>query len=237
MANDITKVDWNKIIKKKFTATDALIVAVNLIPLIGVWFLGWDAKEMFLVYCLETVIVGFYTILQLLLVTHVKKRGVFNTQTGAVASGYFFVFFFILHYGFFIFVQLNIFLSVLKIPELGNFGAAFEFLFHFPKYLSNDALLVLFSFILSYGAMVASRFVISGKYKTARLGIVMFSPYPRIIVQQIVVILGTFVLLFGAGASKVFMLIFVLVKIFFEIIIDYDRVIEEAVKSPANVQD
>ncbi len=230
MNNDTSKVDLNKLLKKKLTANDAIIIAVNLIPLLGVWLWNWDAKEMFLVYCLETVIVGLYTIIQLFLVTQVRRRDVFNEETGAVASGYFFIFFFILHYGFFLFIQMGIFLSVLKFPGLDGFTSVFKFLFNFPEYLSGDALLVLLGFVVSYGATVAGKFIMSGKYKTARLGVVMFMPYPRIFVQQFVVILGTFVLMFGSEASKIFMLIFVAVKVFFEIFLDFDRLIDETVK-------
>ncbi len=58
---------------KKFTISSAVLLIVNLIPLFGVWFQGWDPRQMFLVYCMETIIIGGYNILKMLLVTFYKK--------------------------------------------------------------------------------------------------------------------------------------------------------------------
>jgi len=56
----------------------------------------------------------------------------------------------------------------------------------------------------------------------------MFEPYIRIFVQQFVVILGSMFLTFGAG--KIFILIFVAAKIFFELFINYNRLLDIAEK-------
>jgi hypothetical protein len=230
MAYQPNKAGWHRLLKKQFTINDALIVAVNLVPLIGVWVWNWNAKEMFLVYCLESVIVGVYTVVQMFFTTLVKKDDVWNDDTGARMPGLFFIFFFIVHYGFFIFIQMGMFLTAMKIPGLDDFSSVFTFLFHFPRYLGSDAMMVLLIFIFSYGVMITRKYFWSGSWRTSSLAVTMFTPYPRIFVQQFVVILGTFALVFGAGATKVFMLIFVIVKIFFELVLDYDRIMEEAKK-------
>jgi hypothetical protein len=229
---DTYPLTWKKLVKNKFTANDALIVAVNLIPLLGVWFWNWDAKEMFLVYCLESVIAGLYTVLQMTLVALVKKKDVWDDRTGAIMPGFFFIIFFIIHFGLFLFVQLSIFLSVLKFPGLQDFGAAFSFIFHFPKYLSTDAMMVLLIFVFSYGVTVTRKFLWTGNFKTISLGMLMFTPYPRIFVQQFVVILGSFVIVFGNAGGKIFMLVFVLIKILFELIFDFDRLMNANQKQP-----
>ena len=56
----------------------------------------------------------------------------------------------------------------------------------------------------------------------------MFEPYLRIFVQQFVVIIGSFFLTFGAG--KIFILVFVLVKIFFELFVNFNRLLALAEK-------
>jgi hypothetical protein len=68
----------------------------------------------------------------------------------------------------------------------------------------------------------------TGSYKTANLNELMFRPYKRIFVQQFVIILGTFVLLVE-NEGKIFMLIFIPIKVFFEMFIDYDKVIKESI--------
>jgi hypothetical protein len=230
--SDTYPLTWKKVFRKKFTANDALIIAVNLIPLFGVWFWNWNAKEMFLVYCLESVIAGLYTVLQMLLVAFIKKKDVWDDRTGAIMPGLGFVFFFIVHFGLFLFVQLSIFLSLLHFPGLQDFGAGFNFILHFPRYLSGDAMLVLVIFVFSYGVMVTRKFLWTGNYKTASLGMLMFTPYPRIFVQQFVVILGTFFFAFGDAGTKIFMLVFVAIKVFFEIMLDFERIMLANQKQP-----
>ena len=53
---------WNEVIKKKLTQSDWLLIAANLVPVYGVWFQNWSAKEVFIVYCFETIIIGFFTL-------------------------------------------------------------------------------------------------------------------------------------------------------------------------------
>jgi hypothetical protein len=64
-------------------------------------------------------------------------------------------------------------------------------------------------------------FFLSGNYKTISMGRLMFEPYMRIFVQQFVVILGSIFITFGAG--KVFILVFVIAKIFFELFVNFNR--------------
>ena len=71
-------------------------------------------------------------------------------------------------------------------------------------------------------------FFSTGTYKTISMGRLMFEPYIRIFVQQIVVIIGSIFLSFNAG--KVFVAIFVVTKIFFELIINYNRILAIAEK-------
>jgi uncharacterized membrane protein len=56
----------------------------------------------------------------------------------------------------------------------------------------------------------------------------MFQPYGRIFIQQVTVILGSMFLSFGAG--KIFILVFALIKIFFEVIVDFDLIIRRSAK-------
>src|SRR5436190_14648108 len=100
--------------KRKLTPGDYLLILVNLVPLYGVWFEGWSAAQVFLVYCLETVIIGIINVLKMACVTlFVKKTDVWeNGGSFTMQSGWFFIFFFIIHYGFFVFVQTQIFFAV-----------------------------------------------------------------------------------------------------------------------------
>ena len=109
----------------------------------------------------------------------------------------------------------------------GNFGPL-TFLGNIFSYLNDDAELVLYIFITMYGFRTMFDFILNGRYHQTSLGLLMFQPYARIFIQQFVVILGSMFLAFGAG--KIFMLIFVIVKIYFELFINFDSYLEKGVK-------
>jgi len=94
--------------------------------------------------------------------------------------------------------------------------------------LGNNGKLMLLIFIVYYTVQNFIDFFMSGNYKTISMGRLMFEPYVRIFVQQFVVILGSMFLTFGAG--KIFILIFVAAKIFFELFINYNRLLDIAEK-------
>jgi hypothetical protein len=213
--------------KRKLSVSDLLLIIVNLIPLYCVWFEGWNASEVFLVYCLETVIIGMVNVLKMACVTlFVKKTDVWqNGGSSTMVSGWFFIFFFIVHYGFFVFVQTQIFFSVSGlIPDHSLMGGYSKI----PSLLGDNGKLMLLIFIAYYTVQTFFEFFMTGNYKTISLGRLMFEPYIRIFVQQFVVILGSMFLTFGAG--KIFILIFVIAKIFFELFINYNRLLEIAEK-------
>jgi hypothetical protein len=213
--------------KRKLSVNDLLLIVVNLIPLYCVWFEGWNASQVFLVYCLETVIIGLVTVLKMACVTlFVKKTDVWqNGGSSTMVSGWFFILFFIAHYGFFVFVQTQIFFSVSGLITghtlLGSYSKI-------PALLGDNGKLLLLIFIVYYSVQNFIEFFMTGNLKAISMGRLMFEPYIRIFVQQFVVILGSMFLSFGAG--KIFILIFVVVKIFFELFINYNRLLAIAEK-------
>jgi Family of unknown function (DUF6498) len=214
-------------IKRKLTIADYLLIVINLIPLYGVWFLGWDAKHIFVVYAMETVMTGIINVLKMSFITlFVKKKDVWQNNGGSsMQSGWFFILFFIAHYGFFVFVQTQIFFKVC------NFLPDRSLLFNYskiPAILGDDGKLVLLIFILYYTVQSFFSFFGSGTYKNISMGRLMFEPYIRIFTQQVIVILGSMFLTFGA--SKIFILVFTVVKIFFELFINYNRILAIAEK-------
>lgn len=215
-------------LKKKLTSGDWLLIFANLLPLYGVWFEDWDPKQMFLVYCLETVIIGGYNVIKMLIVTLDRKNDVWeNKGSSTMRSGWFFILFFIVHYGFFVMIQTGIFAGVSGLSANSDFGPL-TFLSRIFSYLSFDAKIVLCIFILMYGFRMLFDFILSGRYRQTSLGLLMFQPYLRIFVQQFVVILGSMFLAFGAG--KAFMLIFVAIKIYAEVFINFEAWLERAEK-------
>ncbi|MBP9213184.1 MAG: hypothetical protein KBF36_01415 [Chitinophagaceae bacterium] len=215
-------------LKRSFSITDWLIIASNIFAIGGVWMLHWDAKIIFLIFCLETVIIGVFNFLQMWLTTLYKKTDTWQSSTNysTQQSGYVFMFFFLFHYGFFVLVQLFIFLSIMSINGLKI--TVLDLLFKFNTLLPSYAVAFLGLFVATYILGIIKDFIMTGSYKTANLNELMFRPYKRIFVQQFVIILGTFVLMVEKE-GKIFMLIFIPIKVFFEMFIDYDKVIKESI--------
>lgn len=212
-------------LKRKLTTGDYLLIIANLIPVYGVWYEGWNASQIFLVYCLETVIIGLFNVIKMACVTlFIKPKDVWqNGSSSVLVSGFFFIAFFIVHYGFFVFVQTQIFFSVSGII---NDHSTFMVYREIPRVLGDEGRLLLFIFISYYTLHTLFNFFLSGKYKVVSINQLMFQPYGRIFIQQFVVIVGSMFLTFGA--SKIFILILALVKIFFETYINFDRLIDKA---------
>lgn len=216
-------------LKRKSSISDWFLILANLLPLYGVWFEGWDAKQMFLVYCLETIIIGGYNVVKMMIVTLDRKKDVWENSGGnkTMVKGWFFILFFIVHYGFFVFVQTGIFAGVSGLSSYDSFSPL-SFIGKIFSYLTPDAKTVLYIFIMMYGFRMLFDFILSGKYRNTSLGILMFQPYLRIFIQQFVVILGSMFLAFGAG--KIFMVIFVAIKIYAELFINFEAYLEKAEK-------
>jgi len=211
-----------RLLKRKLTTADYLLIIVNLIPVYGVWFEGWNAAQIFLVYCLETVIIGLFTVIKMACVTLlVKPRDEWQSDKVTVmASGIFFILFFIVHYGIFVFVQTQIFFAVSGLVKGGSVLNTYR---EIPNALGHEGQLLLFIFITYYTLQNLFGFFLSGDYKTIPMMKLMFQPYGRIFVQQFVVIIGSMFLVFGV--SKIFILILALVKIYFETYVNFDRLL------------
>lgn len=201
------------------------MILANLIPVYGVWFEGWNAAHIFLVFCLETVIIGIFNVAKMgTVAAFVKRDDIWETNGGmAVVSSLFFILFFIFHYGFFVFVQTQIFFGVSGLFKNSSFLGSYLAI---PGVLGNDGLLVLLIFIAYYTLNTFLSFFATGEYKTISMGKLMMQPYGRIFVQQFVVIVGSMFL--ALGANKLFILVLVLVKIGFELFINFDQFLDKA---------
>lgn len=221
---------WKDIAKRHLTKGDWSLIIANLIPLIGVWFFNWSAKEVFLVYCFETIIIGSYTLLKLLIAGLFRKKDVWQTQGTSVTKQpfWFFMLFFLVHYGMFVAIQMGMFFAVSGIGD--EHGITFlNFFSKWPSLLTKEAYIMLGGFILSYGFRLVTDFILTGDYKTSSLGYLMFQPYGRIFIQQVTVILGSMFPSFGAG--RIFIFIFASIKIFFEVFIDFELLLKKAAKA------
>lgn len=215
-------------LKKNLKQSDYVLIAANLLPVIGVWFLQWSPVEVFMVYALETIIIGFFTLLKMGISTFFKKTDVwYNNGSSQRISGLFFMLFFLVHYGMFVAIQTGLFLNVSGIGKELNLSFL-SFFLHWPSFFKGDLLYMLIGFFISYGFRMYWDFIRTGTYRTLPMMLLMFQPYGRIFVQQFTVIIGSIFLSFGAG--KIFILVFACIKIFFEVFLNYEASIEQVME-------
>lgn len=212
--------------KRKLTQGDFFLIVANVVPVYGVWFLGWSAVEAFTVYAMETLIVGMLTLLKMAVITVVRKTDLwFNNGTTTRVSGLFFMVFFTLHYGLFTCVQSTIFSQVADITPQGS--GPLHFFLQWYEYINEDTGTMLSVFVIGYLAKSFYPFIVNAEFRTISMARLMFQPYGRIFIQQFTVIMGSMFL--SLGLDNGFILVFALVKIWIDGYINFDRVVDKTV--------
>lgn len=174
------------------TPAQLALVLANLIPLFGVLYLDWDVGSIVVLYWLENLVIGGYTILKMLITG--KSGALFN------------VLFFIVHYGGFCAVHG---LFVLQLTAFGTDTpealsetswpgplVLVEMFLNLMRQLLAAApehvIWVIIAMVLSHGVSFALNFIGQGEYKSSRVHQLMTAPYKRIAVLHIAIIAGAF---------------------------------------------
>jgi len=196
--------------------TTLTILVSNLLYLIAVFVFKWDPLSVFVLYILETVIIGILHIFKLSVLTLINSTANNTIEDAPGFKGLLgSIMFFIIHFGLFVFVQ-----TVLILPsENGGFIKTF---LSIKNYMVGQNLWFL-GLILVINLLAVLRYIfIDNGYEGKKYGSIMMEPYPRIFVQQFVVIFGGGFLMFtglkGIG-GMIFITFFIFVKTFFELVV------------------
>lgn len=200
------------------------ILVTNAVPLVGVLLWGWDTEKVLITYILETIVVGVVHALRLCLVHFLYRnrpevlaraeeiRHTFGSQG---LEGGFMIPFFLFHFFFFVAVQSMV---------LGGFthGSMLSILQRLVTGLDDWSLSsVLLSFSGIQLAYLGTE-LLSGKYTGSPLSTIFFQPYKRIVIQQLMVILGGF-LLFMGFQNFGYLLVLVFTKMVVDIIMTFSN--------------
>lgn len=194
----------------KLPSSLSVLIAANLTPLAGVIFLGWDIFPILVLFWFENLIAGVFFIMRILLAdTREKKFG--ESPRGLKI---FLSLFFSFHYGIFVAVH-GIFV----------FSMFSEFTDSYRSYDLADAFLVITDYQLgwsiaaiaiSHGYSFIQNYLVNGEYRNTSFKTLMFSPYRRVIILHLTVILSAFAVI--ALNQKITTLVILLViKIAFDI--------------------
>ncbi len=174
-----------------------MLIAANLMPLAGVFFAGWDAGELVLLYWTENVVVGFYNILKIA----VAKGKDFEKRPAPKA---FLIPFFCAHYGVFCFAHGFVVLAFISWSRFAHGGGPDPPLAR----LAGQMIWPISALFVSHGVSFVENTLIGGEYKTSIPGQQMVAPYLRLVVMHVAILFaGVFVLIARSPAPLLVLLV------------------------------
>jgi hypothetical protein len=190
---------------RDWSASLWFLVAVNLLPIVGVLQFAWDVGDIVFLYWFENLIVGALNVVRMLLVQPELPGGKQVPAAFLWIGKLFTAAFFTVHYGFFCYGH-GMFLALM-------FAKGRNTLEMMSIMLREPAML------LAVGALAASHlfslvrnYIGRGEYRRVDLSKLMFRPYGRIVVVHVYILAVGFALQFYKS-SAVAIVGFVLVKI------------------------
>ena len=166
---------------RRLTPSAVVLIGANLVPLVGVLFLGWTLFATLLLFWLENVTVGVFSVLQMLAA---RPR-----EPLAWGAKLFMVPFFIFHYGMFTTVHGVFVMSLFGNAPIRGFPTPAVF-YHAVQATGVGAAAL--AFVLSHGVSFALNYIGGGEYRSANLALLMSRPYGRVMVLHAVILLGGF---------------------------------------------
>jgi hypothetical protein len=176
--------------KSRVKLTLFTIIVSNLLPVFGILFLGWSMGSVMILYVIENVIVGFFTVLKMVFV-RVDLRSVVGKLT--------LIPFFCVHFGGFCVGHAALVIAL--------FGPKPPQSWHWQTLLSELSIPILGMFI-SYSIYFVQHYLRNGAYKYATLYQLMYEPYPRLMLLHFgLIVSGFLVVLLGSPIWAVLMIV------------------------------
>jgi hypothetical protein len=151
----------------------ALLVAANLLPLVGVLFWDWDVFALLLLFWCENVIIGVFGI----------ARMVVSASSENTFEGLFLPVFFLVHYGGFMFGHFMVLLFMYSnsFSEGGSAVKPADYYLIVTENLSWVALIALF---ISHGWSFVENFMGNREHERITPGQAMALPYRRMMIKN-----------------------------------------------------
>ena len=183
-----------------------LLVAANLLPLVGVLAWDWDVFALLLLFWCENVIIGLFGI----------ARMVVSASSETTFEGLFLPVFFLVHYGGFMFghFMVLLFMYANSSPESIEIAGPADYYRIVIENLSWVALIALF---ISHGWSFVENFMGNREYDRITPGQAMALPYRRMMITHVALIVGGF-LLIETGQPLGGLVLLILMKIALDLV-------------------
>jgi hypothetical protein len=184
--------------KKPVPTSVFLLLAANIVPILGIIFFKWNVVNILFLYWAESAVIGFWNVMKILSFQGAKKeRASVTFFSKAFAS-----LFFIVHFG-------------------GFMAGHFMFIFALAQGITDIAVhpldllaatwIGIASLFVSHGYSFVFNFLLGNERKQGNEGRLMLQPYARIIVMHLTIIFG-FTLVSIFGQPIMLLLLFVVLK-------------------------
>ncbi len=212
--------------KRKGFISFILIIASNSIPAIGVIFLQWNPYIILFIYWGESLIIGIFNLLKMF-ISGIIENGRFSGAELAETAGL--SIFFTFHYGIFMLVHgvfIFLFMILSLSMDVNEGGRAFDpfsaISFLFPGSLTSIELLeseysAVAALFISHLISFYLYFIKTGEYNHTKASTYMMRPYKRILIMHMTIISGAFTLFISGFKSAVFIIIWIGLKILFDL--------------------
>jgi hypothetical protein len=212
----------SRLMKLKHHLSLIILIVVNLLPIFGVVYGGWDVFEIVVLYWFENVVIGVVNLFKILSSAPVPDDADANgkplpeylrSDASAVfqhAAKFFLIPFFTIHYGMFCFVH-GIFVFALlgeKSDALGAGSPISGMREMTGSLFQSDIKWCVIAIIASHVFSFFHNYLGKGEFRKNTPSDLMHAPYGRIVVLHIAIILGAFAITaIGSSAGMLILLI------------------------------
>ncbi len=192
MTSTVPIAPGTKDVPRRSLFTSSILILSNLVPLAGLLWWGWDAFVLLCLYCLETAVIGFWTILRLATMSRDPGSVAGRSIAGTLAlSGFFTV-----HAGLFMTVHMLFIYTLFAGPWAGKIHDARDFIRLIV--IGMGLWIPLLALFAGQGAIfindAVTRFVFAKTALTnADTGEIMGGFYKRIVVMHVAIMGGAFI--------------------------------------------
>ena len=179
------------------TLSVLFLIGVNMVPLLGVIFYGWNLFSIMFLYWFENGIIGFFNVLKISRASKPSSSTsniTINGRPSNLSGAAFYVPFFAMHYGIF-WVVHGVFVIVLfglfGGQPFGGVGPP-EIAGGFRGFEPGGVTIAALSLFLSHGVSFYVNFLKGEEYRNVSPDEQMFQPYGRVIALHITILGGGF---------------------------------------------
>ena len=156
-----------------------MLVAANLVPVLGVLFWHWDLFAVLALFWMENVVIGLYSILKV----------AYSGAHRRYRDGFVVPWFFVAHYGGFMFGHAFLIAALFHGPPEGS-GPPYQMHDYFLPFLRADLGIAAIALLLSHGWSFVTNFVGGNEVRNLTVGQAMALPYRRMIITHVSLLVG-----------------------------------------------